>query len=315
MNRTDKTIIIFYVFLAISYISVIVYLDNSLERPEIQDLIPRTVEEITLTKTIDLDKQQIFDVMTDVENYPKILPQNILSVKIINRTDNVVYAEEVITERAIKTKLIVKHTFVPYEKHVLEVVNGDAQGTIVTQTFEDVSSTTQITTEVKLKLKGPLEIFRYFPKNVIQQKMNELMNSIINYARGFDSESKKTIDDLYREILRRPADVQGMEYYAQLLDNGKMTVEDIRNALLHSDEYKTLLTPDEIKSLDELSKESKKTVDDLYREILRRPADESGLQHYASLLESGKMTVEDIRKALLDSDEYKSIKSDYKLDT
>lgn len=51
-----------------------------------------------------------------------------------------------------------------------------------------------------------------------------------------------------------------------------------------------------------------KTIDDLYREILRRPADEIGLQHFASLLESGKMSVYDIRKVLLESEEYKTLK-------
>ena len=48
-------------------------------------------------------------------------------------------------------------------------------------------------------------------------------------------------------------------------------------------------------------------VDDLYHEILSRSADEVGLQHYASLLESKKMSAEDIRRILLNSDEYKSL--------
>lgn len=48
-------------------------------------------------------------------------------------------------------------------------------------------------------------------------------------------------------------------------------------------------------------------VDDLYHEILHRSADEVGLQHYASLLESKKMSIEDIRRTLLNSDEYKSL--------
>ena len=52
-----------------------------------------------------------------------------------------------------------------------------------------------------------------------------------------------------------------------------------------------------------MKKSNKIIIDDLYREILRRPADNYSLQYYDSLLESGKMTVEDIRKALLESDE------------
>lgn len=305
MNRTDKIIIIFYVFLAISYTSVILYLDNSYKRPDIPDLFPKPVDEVLLVKTIDINRQKIFDAIADVENYPIMLPQNIASVKIINETDDMIYAEEELYERFIKTKLLVKHTFIPYDKHVLEVVDGDAKGTVMIQTFEEINGTTQLTTEIKVKLSGPLEIFRHFSNGVIQTRMNVIIDRIVNYAIGFDSEPKKTVDNLYREILRRPADVEGMNYYAPLLETGKMTAEDIRKSLLDSDEYRTLLTPNESKSLEDLKDESKKTVDSLYREILRRPADETGLQHYGSLLEHGKMTVEDIRKDLLNSDEYK----------
>lgn len=309
MNRTDKIIIIFYVFLAISYTSVILYLDNSYKRPDIPDLFPKPIDEVLLVKTIDINRQKIFDAIADVENYPIMLPQNIASVKIINKTDDVIYAEEEPYERFIKTKLLVKHTFIPYDKHVLEVVDGDAKGTTMIQTFEEINGTTQLTTEIKVKLSGPLEIFRHFSKNAIQTRMNVIIDRIVNYAIGFDSESKKTIDSLYREILRRPADVEGMNYYVPLLETGKITAEDIRKSLLDSDEYRTLLTPNESKNLEDLKDESKKTIDGLYREILRRPADEIGLQHYGSLLEQGKMTVEDIRRALLNSDEYKSMQT------
>jgi hypothetical protein len=89
-----------------------------------------------------------------------------------------------------------------------------------------------------------------------------------------------------------------------------MTKEDVRNALLNSAEYKSLLLPKEVKSLSEINNQTKKTVDDLYREILYRPADPQGLQYYALLLDSGKMTKEDVRNALLNSTERKSMNLD-----
>jgi hypothetical protein len=45
----------------------------------------------------------------------------------------------------------------------------------------------------------------------------------------------------------------------------------------------------------------------LYKELLQRSADIFGLMHYTSLLVSGKMTIEDIRNSLMDSEEYKKI--------
>ena len=73
---------------------------------------------------------------------------------------------------------------------------------------------------------------------------------------------------------------------------------------MESDEKKYLLPPDEIKSLDELSSESKRIVDDLYREILLRPSDPDGLQYFASQLENDTMTIDEIKKILINSIEF-----------
>jgi len=48
-------------------------------------------------------------------------------------------------------------------------------------------------------------------------------------------------------------------------------------------------------------------VDNIYIDILHRPADLWGLEHFSSLLENGKMTVQDVRRQLQDSDEYRNL--------
>ena len=59
----------------------------------------------------------------------------------------------------------------------------------------------------------------------------------------------------------------------------------------------------EMKTLDELSNETKQIIDDLYREILLRPAYQEAFEYWGSLLESGSMTVGEIRTEKLNSDE------------
>ena len=134
--------------------------------------------------------------------------------------------------------------------------------------------------------------------------INTALSSFVEYSQRFDDESK-IIDDLYREILHRPVDLEGLRYYSPLLQEEKITVDEIREALKNSEEFKTQLLPDEIKTLDELSENTKKQVNDLYFEILGREADPQGLQHFGSLIEIGKMTTEELRQALLNSTEYK----------
>ena len=240
-------------FLAISYTSAILYIDKSFSDVKFPEEVKKIVDEITIVKKVEINKTKIFETMADIQDYPIILPQNVISVKILNQSNNVIYAEEELSEKFVKTKLIVKHTLLPYDKHILEVMSGDAQGTMITQTFEETNSTTILTTNVKLNLKGILAPFVYFPQGSLEQYADKTLDKIINYAVGFDDKSKKTIDDLYREILHRPADIQGLQHYGSLLESGKMTIDDVRNVLLNSEERKSLLEPSEQKTVDELS--------------------------------------------------------------
>ena len=90
MSRSNKIIFTFYVCLAISLISIFSWLDSSYERPNIDIQIPtESIKEISFENIITNRTQaQMFDVLTDVKNYPKVLPNNISSVEILETTDN-----------------------------------------------------------------------------------------------------------------------------------------------------------------------------------------------------------------------------------
>ena len=307
-----------YGLLAILIISVVVYLNYSYRiiHPEYMEspfatispkLFKEPIAKYTVIKTVDLDREKIFSIMTDVYNYPKVLPKNILSVSILNQTENTIFTEEEFIEKGVKIKFHVKHTIIPPLEHRIEILDSDAKGTKVLQSFELIdNSTTRINTGIELRFKGILTPFVFIPENNALHAANTILDSFVDYAVS-KSQFEKIVDDLYREILLRPADNDGLQYFASQLESGKMTVDDIRKELLESKEMKNLLLPTELKTLDELNPESKKIVDDLYREILLRPADNDGLQYFASQLESGKMTVDDIRKELLESKEMKNL--------
>jgi len=92
------------------------------------------------------------------------------------------------------------------------------------------------------------------------------------------------VNNLYQELLGRPADPSGLANYSGQLDNGTgrdMVVREITG----SDEYHT------------------DVVEQLYVAYLHRPADQSGLNTYVSLLDHGG-TITQVRAMLLGSDEY-----------
>ncbi len=61
----------------------------------------------------------------------------------------------------------------------------------------------------------------------------------------------------------------------------------------------------ERKTDNELTQETRKIVDELYRKMLHRPADNDGLKHWGTLLDSGQITKKEMQKEFLNSYEYK----------
>ena len=310
MKKSDKKILAFYVCLGISMLAAFAYFDSLYERPHIDlKLATEPIKRISFENIIEtVSHASMYEVITDVENYPKVLPKNILSVKILDRTNNSITAEEKIREHIIQSTLTVKHSFVPMEKHTIEILDGDAKGTIITQNFEIIKpeGSLKITTDVELDLKGIFSFVGFLPTTSIQHAVDTTIAefAILAAKKSDLSENELAVELLYREVLLRSADPAGMKFYLQMLEEGQMTIDDIKNSIMKSDEYQTLLVENIIGSINEFNPETIKTIDDVYLEILGRVADHRGMYYYGSLLESGEITIEELRQELLDSVEY-----------
>ena len=150
------------------------------------------------------------------------------------------------------------------------------------QSFDEC---TKIDSRVELDLKGLLSPFSYLPKGNLEHASNTVIATFTNYME-IKTENGRIIDELYREILLRPADQEAFVYWGSLLDSGAITVEEIRTEILNSNEKKYLLLSQESKKVEGLDDETKKIIDDLYREILLRPADQEAFVYWGSLLDS-----------------------------
>jgi len=310
MNRSNKIIFIFYICLAIALVSVLSWIDSLYERPQTDLQLPtEPIKKISFENIINTRTHaQMFDVLTDVKNYPIVLPKNVLSVKILETTNNSIIAIEELNEKFIKTKLTVKHSFIPMEKHVIEILDGDAKGTIITQYFEKLPSGIKIKTDVELHLKGILYPVAFLPKISLQHAVDTVIGEFAIYAKMkyVFSENENAVDSLYREILLRGADTGGMKFYVQMIEEEKMTISNVRESLMNSDEYRTFIIK-EFAGIDSIKSETKKVINELYLEILLRPADAKGLLYYSAMFESEKFSLDDIRNELLISEERSQI--------
>jgi len=147
-------------------------------------IIPEKIEKkIQVTHILDIERKKLFDTMADLENYPTIFPNNVLSVNIINQSKSVIFTEEKFSEAGISINVVVKHTIFPHEKHIVAIMDGDAQNTTVAITFEDLDSSTKLNVEINMSLKGILIPFGFLPQNNLESAINTVIFGFADYAK------------------------------------------------------------------------------------------------------------------------------------
>ena len=99
MNFSDKIIISFYALFAISFFIAIMYIDLSFEDIPVPKWILQAITELEFEKDVDVEKTRIFNAMADIEQYPLILPRNVLSVKILEKNETETRAEIEVIEQ------------------------------------------------------------------------------------------------------------------------------------------------------------------------------------------------------------------------
>ena len=271
----------------------------------IESVTPKKIIEFETSRLVDVPNNRIFNVMADIENFPNILPENVVSVNIVNKTDNEITAEEELFEAGIKTKLLVKHTIKPYSQHIIEIIDGDAEGTKITQYFESSGSQTKLTTDVDLNVRGATSLIAFLPEANLVHAINTVISHFVEYSEYTVYEM--TVNSIYQETLNREADKDGLLHFSTLLRDGQITEQDLRSTLLNSEERADLEMKNSViwKTVDELDEETISVISDLYRKILLREADPEGLRLHGSLLESGT-TLDEIITMFLESDEGKA---------
>lgn len=102
----------------------------------------------------------------------------------------------------------------------------------------------------------------------------------------------RLIQRSYRDVLEREPDEAGLRHYrAQIIDRG-WSEKQLRDHLRASDEYRGSVV--------------ERTITRVYRDVLGRAPDRSGLDHYRSQIIWHNWTEADLRKDLLRSNEYRS---------
>ena len=131
---------------------------------------------VKVEKIIKADKDKVFFTITDFENLPSKLPQIFKSIKIISRKDNSIITEEFVRMAGRDITQKVKHVLQPTDEHEVFILEGDAKGSYIVETYEKTSEGTKIIVEGDFKLAGKLNLLGFLAKLKIEQSINEVMD-------------------------------------------------------------------------------------------------------------------------------------------
>ena len=138
--------------------------------------------------SLDLPAQpsQLMKLSEDYENLPKYLPDQLKSVKIIEKNETVTKTEETVVFRTLIKKVIVQqalHKKISDNKLNTEIISGPAKGTMIYIMFETNNSGSKVIIKINLKLvlkaKILLPLIKKFYKIAITSVLYKMNNMII----------------------------------------------------------------------------------------------------------------------------------------
>ena len=130
-------------------------------------------------KIVNSSNQKIYELFTNYENYQKILPDYFPSVRVLSTRNNVSVVEEHMMLGDKELVMMTKHILEAPLKHEIFVIGGDAKGTHIIETFENISQGTKLKVVADFKIKGKMLVSDLLGKNKIEKEYSEIINAFL----------------------------------------------------------------------------------------------------------------------------------------
>ena len=137
-----------------------------------------------LEKIIKAERQHVFDIVANYENFEKIMPQYFPSIRIRSVRENTAIVEEHLRLGSRELVMMTKHVTKYPEVHEVFVVGGDVKGSHIVEKYEKISEGTKMTVEVNLRLKGIMVIAGVLGKNKMALEFGKIIDEFAKIAEN-----------------------------------------------------------------------------------------------------------------------------------
>lgn len=137
---------------------------------------------IHLEKLIKAERQRVFDIMANYENFQNILPQYFPSIRVRSVRENVAIVEEHIKLGDREMVMTTKHVTRYPETHEVFVLGGDAKGSHIVERYDKAQDGTKLIVDADIRLKGILVIVGAFAKKKIASDFGKIIDEFAKIA-------------------------------------------------------------------------------------------------------------------------------------
>lgn len=138
----------------------------------------------SLEKIINAKRETVYEILSNCENYPKLIPQHFPSVRVRSIRGNVSVVEEHMNLGDQELIIMAKHVTEEPILHEVFVIGGDAKGSHIKQQFIEILEGTKIIIDVNLKLKGKMKMSSIFGKNKFEEDYAKILDDFAKIAEN-----------------------------------------------------------------------------------------------------------------------------------
>ena len=142
----------------------------------------------TLKKNSKLNRDKLYAISIDVENFPNIMPKYFKSTTMKKTTENETFVDEKIhflgSLLDVKTKHVINHP----RMHEVHILSGPLRGSSFVESYDKIQDGANVVIDVSIKLNGISKLISPFGF-LIKRQMSKVMDEFLESAQKtvFDS--------------------------------------------------------------------------------------------------------------------------------
>ncbi|MCH8915275.1 MAG: SRPBCC family protein [Thaumarchaeota archaeon] len=138
----------------------------------------------SLEKIVNAKIEDVYEILSNYENYPKLIPQHFPFVRVRSVRGNISVVEEHMNLGDKELLIMAKHITEKPVLHEIFIIGGDIKGSHFKQQFIKVSEGTKIIVDVDLKLNGKMKMSYMFGTNKFEQDYAIILDDFTKIAEN-----------------------------------------------------------------------------------------------------------------------------------